>query len=296
MRGAEGLRYRRDVAPDTPNRIVPGLWMSGSRAPIAAGDFDRVLTLCAAVNEKVAVPEGTDALVWRIPDAELDDPGRVQDWARRITTWIDDGDEVLVRCAAGLNRSGLVIARTLIEQGLTPTDAVLLVREQRRADALNNPWFVEWLRHEGSADGEAPRIPLPREVVGPAPFVRRFGLDTPEVVSTAIAAVVSGSLFARYGDPYLARGVVGDLLGFAVLSVPLLWQRIRFRHEAMVCLVGIGVVHATGADWPLQVSTAAWWAASAAGLGGYLTLRWLRLPSTRAGRRTRRGRRTASTT
>lgn len=275
---------------DAPSEIVPGLWMSGSRADIPAGDFDRVLTLCAERNEKVAVPGGTESHAWRIVDAELEDPDRVRHWARRIADWMAAGDTVLVRCAAGLNRSGLVIARALIEQGMSPRDAVLLVREQRRRDALNNPWFVEWLRHEGSPGDDAPRIPLPREVIGPQPFVRRFGLDLPEIASSAIAAVISGGLYVRYGDPYLARGVVGDLVGFAVLSVPLMWHRIRFRHEAMVCLVGIGVVHATGMDWPTAVSSPTWWMAFTGGLGAYLAVRWLRLPSTRAGQRRTRTR------
>lgn len=270
---------------DVASEIVPGLWMSGSRADIPAGDFDRVLTLCAERNEKVAVPGDTEEHAWRIVDAELEDPDRVREWAHRISGWMAAGETVLVRCAAGLNRSGLVIARALIEQGMSPRDAVLLVREQRRPDALNNPWFVEWLRHEGSPDDDASRIPLPREVIGPQPFVRRFGLDLPELASSVIAAVISGGLYLRYGDPYLARGVVGDLVGFTVLTVPLVWQRVRFRHEAMVCLVGIGVVHAMGTDWPVAVPAPTWWVAFAAGLGAYLTVRWLRLPSTRAGLR-----------
>ena len=267
------------MPPDAASEIVPGLWMSGSRATLASGRFDRVLTLCAESNEKVAVPAGTDALVWRIPDAELTDPERVRDWARQIAGWMAEDETVLVRCAAGLNRSGLVVARTLIEQGLTPTEAVMLVREKRRADALNNPWFVEWLHQEG--DDDAPRIPLPREVLGPQPFVRRFGLDVPEIVSSALAVAAVAWLGLRGGDAALARRAGGALVGVAVLSVPLLWQRIRFRHEAMVGLVGVAVAHVAGGEGP-QISTTAGWAAFAAGLVVYTGLRWLRLPSTRA--------------
>lgn len=278
---------------DVASEIVPGLWMSGSRAAIPDRRFDRVVTLCAERNEHVAVPPGSAALSWRIADARLDDPEQAREWARRIAGWLEEGETVLVRCAAGLNRSGLVVARTLIERGMDPHDAVILVRRRRRADALNNPWFVEWLRHERPPlQGDTPvarRIPLPREVIRWQPFTRRFGLDNRELVSSAVAAVVSVSVYLRYGHSYLARGVLGDLVGFAVLSLPLLSHQTRFRHEAMLCLTGIGVVHGVGPDWPLETGSSTWWAAFAAGLTGYLAVRWRRLPSSRwAARRERR--------
>lgn len=263
---------------DTVSQIAPGLWMSGSRAAIAPDRFDRVLTLCRERDERILVPEGSEALAWRIPDAEIEDAEQVRAWSRRIAGWIEDGETVLVRCAAGLNRSGLVVARTLIEQGHAPVEAVRLVRERRRPDALNNPWFVEWLRHE-SADGgtEPPAIPLPRRDVGVQPFTRRLGLGNAELVTTAVAVVVSTALYLVVGAPYLARGVVGDLLAFVVLSVPLIGTRRRLRHEALICLAGIGLVHVTGADWPLRWDSAVHWTAFALGLAGYLLLRQTRL-------------------
>jgi hypothetical protein len=281
------------VPVDIPSEIVPGLWMSGSRAALAEGRFDRVVTLCAERNEHAAVPSGSTALSWRIPDAQLDEPEQAREWARRISAWMDEGETVLVRCAAGLNRSGLVIARTLIERGMDPHDAVMLVRHRRRADALNNPWFVEWLRHEQpgfEADTRVGRrIPLPREVIGWQPFTRRFGLDDRELASSVFAAVISGGLYVRYAHAYLARGVVGDLVGLAVLALPVVFHRARLRHEAMVCLTGIGVVHAVDPEWPLQVGSSVWWAACGAGLAGYLLARWRQLPSSRwAARRERR--------
>lgn len=104
-------------------------------------------------------------------------------------------------------------------------------------------------------------------------MTRRSGLDRDEVATTAVAVIVSSGLFVAYGRPYLARGVVGDLLGFALLAAPLVLRRRRVRHEALVCLAGIGVVHLLGADWPLAVGSTLWWVAFAGGLGGYLALR-----------------------
>jgi protein-tyrosine phosphatase len=55
------------------------------------------------------------------------------------------GDRVLVRCQAGLNRSGLVTALILIKDGLSPERAIALIREGRGEHALFNQNFADWL-------------------------------------------------------------------------------------------------------------------------------------------------------
>ena len=59
------------------------------------------------------------------------------------------GDRVLVRCQAGLNRSGLVLALILIKDGLTPIEAINCIRDSRGPDALFNENFHAWLLKEG---------------------------------------------------------------------------------------------------------------------------------------------------
>ena len=61
------------------------------------------------------------------------------------------GDRVLVRCQAGLNRSGLVLALILIKDGLTPQDAIARIRDNRGDDALFNRDFHNWLLTEGES-------------------------------------------------------------------------------------------------------------------------------------------------
>ena len=61
------------------------------------------------------------------------------------------GDRVLVRCQAGLNRSGLVLALILIKDGLTPTQAIARIRDNRGDDALFNRDFHNWLLTEGES-------------------------------------------------------------------------------------------------------------------------------------------------
>jgi len=58
---------------------------------------------------------------------------------------VADGGPVLVHCAAGINRSGLLAAASLIREGHDVEDAIATVRAAR-AGALNNPEFVEALR------------------------------------------------------------------------------------------------------------------------------------------------------
>ncbi|MGH8905087.1 MAG: hypothetical protein ACRD0K_00855 [Egibacteraceae bacterium] len=101
----------------------------------------------------------------------------------------------------------------------------------------------------------------------------RWGLDRAEFVTTGLAAVVSSSLYVAYHAPYLARGVVGDCLGFSALLVPLVARRRRARHEALVCLAGIGLVHLLGWDWPPRYPSWLWWTVFGAGLISYLAAR-----------------------
>jgi protein-tyrosine phosphatase len=59
------------------------------------------------------------------------------------------GDRVLVRCQAGLNRSGLVMALILIKDGFAPEDAINAIRTQRGPDALFNESFANWIIEDG---------------------------------------------------------------------------------------------------------------------------------------------------
>jgi protein-tyrosine phosphatase len=67
---------------------------------------------------------------------------RVSKWA--FERW-DNGEQVLIRCQAGLNRSGLVIALTMMHAGFEPKDAIRQIRAQRSEMALFNNHYVTWL-------------------------------------------------------------------------------------------------------------------------------------------------------
>lgn len=98
-------------------------------------------------------------------------------------------------------------------------------------------------------------------------------LDGAERTTTALAVVVSSGLYARYRHPYLARGVLGDIIGLVACSVALVARRKRLRHEAFVCLAAIGAVHLVRPRWPLRFADALSWSGIALALTGYLRFR-----------------------
>jgi hypothetical protein len=98
------------------------------------------------------------------------------------------------------------------------------------------------------------------------------GLDRSEWLTTVAAFVISSACYIRWRHPYLARGVVGDLVGLALLSL-VAWTRRRLRHEALVCLGSIAVVHVMDPEWPLAVADTFWWLAVVLAVAGYLAVR-----------------------
>ena len=102
----------------------------------------------------------------------------------------------------------------------------------------------------------------------------RAGLDRAELVTTSLAVAVSSSLYIAQGHPYLARGVVGDLVGLTVLSIVVVQRRRRLRHEALLCLCCIGfLVLILDPGWPLRLPGILWWSAVAAAVAIYLVVR-----------------------
>jgi protein-tyrosine phosphatase len=91
-------------------------------------------------------------------DDEVDP--KVRELATFVASLVTSGRRVLVHCTEGLNRSGVVIARALMEMGMSSTEAIDLVRRRRGPSvdgfaALGNPAFVDWLRgEEGPIESE----------------------------------------------------------------------------------------------------------------------------------------------
>ena len=150
-----------DFSYDEPtwSEILPNLWQGGtgerddfsetSYAPratpeVTAKHFDFVATLYAW-----AKPADWFVREYRygfydgnLTDASLDELHAVAEMAH--AEW-KRGSRVLIRCQAGWNRSGLVMALVLMKEGYTADDAIDLIRERRTKYALCNETFVEYL-------------------------------------------------------------------------------------------------------------------------------------------------------
>lgn len=78
------------------------------------------------------------------------------DAAMRVNDELAAGKRVMVRCQAGLNRSGLVAGLVLVSLfGFTPEEAVMTLRERRSVWALCNEAFENFLlsmSNEGTQD------------------------------------------------------------------------------------------------------------------------------------------------
>ena len=65
------------------------------------------------------------------------------------------GKKVLIRCQAGINRSGLIMALVLIRDGMNPEEAIELMREKRARSVLRNRTFENWLKEVKVEDWRA---------------------------------------------------------------------------------------------------------------------------------------------
>ena len=80
-----------------------------------------------------------------LDDAPIIDAELIHTVGERIAVLIREGKHVAVNCLSGVNRSGLLVGRALVELGYTPEEAIAAVRGARGPMALNNQDFVRFL-------------------------------------------------------------------------------------------------------------------------------------------------------
>jgi protein-tyrosine phosphatase len=139
--------------------VVPGLFIA---TRLEAGTEYRTLGVDAIIDLEdwedawtPPVPSGGLYVCLPMDDGDEVDP-KVPELAAFIASLVTSGRRVLVHCTEGLNRSGVVVARALMDMGMTAGEAIDLVRRGRGPSvdgfpALSNPAFEEWLRREGLA-------------------------------------------------------------------------------------------------------------------------------------------------
>lgn len=144
------------------SEIAPNLFMGGtddndvihfpqqSYAPRKDLPFDSIVTMYAWARP---ADWRVQEFRYGIPDASISDIDlrrlkQAVEWGYQ--QWMD-GDRVLVRCQAGLNRSGLVTALIMIKSGLDAGVVINLLRDRRSEYALCNGEYEHWLIEEGAA-------------------------------------------------------------------------------------------------------------------------------------------------
>ena len=148
--------------PELYSMILPNLFQGGtddldviqlpqqSNAPRVDLPFDAMVTMYAWAR-----PADWHVQEFRygIPDASISDIDL--DRLRQAVEFGYDrwrsGDKVLIRCQAGLNRSGLVTALILIRAGFTAKEAIALIHRGRGDEALFNGEFYQWLMESGDS-------------------------------------------------------------------------------------------------------------------------------------------------
>ena len=152
---------------DDSHEILPNLFMGGSPYDTRVDDeargykmrgfdhdprpFDAIITL---FPKAFPAGYGVEELRFGFPDdlAEGVKP-EYRDRILEIAVWgyqkWQGGSKLLVRCAAGENRSGLITLLILQKHGLETDAAVDLIRAERKKGApLHNPHFIEFARKE----------------------------------------------------------------------------------------------------------------------------------------------------
>lgn len=138
------------------NEIVPNLWMGGMLyGPTAepffpdSSDFDVCVSMAGRGHPKLQLPNVEHFHPYLIPDGELhgEEKKFVHEAVVKVINHMHRGRRVLVRCQAGYNRSGLVVALALLDMDYgDPDEIIALIREKRSKWALCNPRFVDYIK------------------------------------------------------------------------------------------------------------------------------------------------------
>ncbi|MEU0530458.1 protein-tyrosine phosphatase family protein [Amycolatopsis tolypomycina] len=145
---------RHNPPPEDPwNEVGPRLWMGGhirvgadGEEPVVVGrEFDLVLSLYQREGHGPA--PGVEHHFAEMPDGPLTEAqlADVERFVGLAVAAVRAGRTTLVRCHAGQNRSGLVVAQALVELGLGVPAAIERVRQRRSPGALSNQLFVQYL-------------------------------------------------------------------------------------------------------------------------------------------------------
>ena len=129
------------------SEVVSGLFQAStelSPLQLFTHGFDAVFDLSGRdrgddLADETYVVHAIDDVPW------ISEPESIHRLGAQVAELVRSGKKVVVNCMSGLNRSGLLVARALIELGHAPLEAVELVRRARGPHALSNRQFMRFL-------------------------------------------------------------------------------------------------------------------------------------------------------
>lgn len=141
----EGITLHGDAPFSVPlfSHIKGNLWMGGCPVKSAPEEFEYIVSLYPWEPYTLAKFQvRTEAC---LQDAlTMPKEEQLYTLARCVNAYKQKG-VTLVHCQAGLNRSGLISALALIEEGMKAVDAISLLRAKRSRAVLCNQLFEKWL-------------------------------------------------------------------------------------------------------------------------------------------------------
>jgi protein-tyrosine phosphatase len=130
--------------------LAPGLFVGAHPEPEDPFELGATVVVCLASGTSVrSVPRDGVLVHWPIPDGPVPDSDTLRGVASLVAACLRSEAVVYVHCQAGMNRSALVAARVLMEQGMSAQAAIETVREQRKGSLSDE--YAAWLRAEEEA-------------------------------------------------------------------------------------------------------------------------------------------------
>lgn len=125
-------------------QLTPTLWMGGIQLPAMPAGFDAIVS-CKEIEDFELLPT-VKAFLWvpMIDGPIIPEAATIRAALSFVSVNTCAGRKTLVHCAEGHNRSGLVIASYLINEGWAQQHAIDFIRENRPG-ALSNQAFVDYL-------------------------------------------------------------------------------------------------------------------------------------------------------
>ena len=133
---------------DPYNEVIPGLAQAGWwLTPLELfGEHGFDVSIDVSGWDRSRHVRDRDYTFVEMDDAPwIEDADVVHALGQRVADQVLAGRRVVVNCAAGLNRSGLIVGRALIHLAYRPREAVRLIRAARGPHALRNRTFEEFL-------------------------------------------------------------------------------------------------------------------------------------------------------